>query len=167
MSLKQRCNYDGCCAGYPHSCKDCAIVKYVKEEVRVVKATNNVTVSVGGKAYRAIDADFTQTADEYPMIDVRAVLSPINKIQAPNLSIKEVIFSPPATIVFWSDNTKTVVKADYAYDSYDPEKGIAMAISKKLIGDNKYEYYHVFKHWLKKWEKQNAAIDDYFVPGEY
>lgn len=70
----------------------------------------------------------------------------------PQPTIKDVIFSPPATIVFWSDNTKTVVKADD--EPYDPEKGIAMAISKKMLGDNKYEYYNIFKHWLKKWNKQ-------------
>ena len=45
-----------------------------------------------------------------------------------------------------------------------------MAISKKMLGDNKYEYYNVFKHWLKKWNKQNPVppvIDDFFVEGEY
>lgn len=62
--------------------------------------------------------------------------------------IKDVIFNPPATIVFWSDNTKTVVKCQED-DIYDPEKGLAMAISKKVLG-NKRDYYHTFKHWLKK-----------------
>ncbi len=68
------------------------------------------------------------------------------------LTIENVIFNNPATIVFWSDGTKTVVKADG--EPYDPEKGIAMAIVKKTMGDNKYEYYHIFLHWLKKWNKQ-------------
>lgn len=62
--------------------------------------------------------------------------------------IKNVIFNPPATIVFWSDGTKTVVQCREG-DEFDPEKGLAMAISKKMLG-NKYDYYHVFKHWLKK-----------------
>ena len=85
-------------------------------------------------------------------------------------TIKDVIFSPPATIVFWSDNTKTVVKADDEF--YDPEKGLAMAISKKMIGDNKRDYYNTFKHYLKKWDKQvkdikfrkymEEALDDAF-----
>lgn len=61
--------------------------------------------------------------------------------------IKDVIFNDPATIVFWADGTKTVVKADN--EPYDPEKGLAMAISKKVLG-NKHEYYHTFLHWLKK-----------------
>ena len=30
-----------------------------------------------------------------------------------------------------------------------------MAISKKMLGNNKYEYYNIYKHWLKKWNKQS------------
>ena len=67
--------------------------------------------------------------------------------------IKDVIFNDPATIVFWSDGTKTVVKTQDNemgdHEIYDPEKGLAMAIAKKALG-NKREYYHTFLHWLKK-----------------
>lgn len=62
--------------------------------------------------------------------------------------IKNVIFNNPATIVFWADGTKTVVQAIEG-DIYDPEKGLAMAMCKKMLG-NKHEYYNTFKHWLKK-----------------
>ena len=68
--------------------------------------------------------------------------------------IKDVIFNPPATIVKWADGTKTVVKARGG-DAYDPEVGLAMAISKKMYGNN-YSYYNVFKKWLKKFD-DNAA----------
>ena len=52
------------------------------------------------------------------------------------LNIREVIFNDPATIVFWLDGTKTIVKK--AYDEpWDPEKGLAMAIIKKYFGTNK------------------------------
>ena len=61
--------------------------------------------------------------------------------------IKKVKFNPPATIVFWTDNTKTVVKC--SGEDYDPEKGLAMCISKKVLGD-KGNYYEVFKKWLPK-----------------
>ena len=61
--------------------------------------------------------------------------------------IKKVKFNPPATIVFWTDNTKTVVKCKG--EDYDPEKGLAMCISKKVLGD-KGNYYEVFKKWLPK-----------------
>ena len=69
--------------------------------------------------------------------------------------IKDVIFSPPATIVKWKDGTKTVVKADE--EEYDPEKGLAMAISKKVLGNN-YSYYNTFKKWLKKAPNQSQTI---------
>ena len=52
------------------------------------------------------------------------------------LNIREVIFNDPATIVFWLDGTKTIVKkADD--ELWDPEKGLAMAIIKKYFGTNK------------------------------
>ena len=59
--------------------------------------------------------------------------------------IKKVIFNEPATIVFWGDGTKTVVKDSEG--KFDPEKGLAMAISKKALG-NKGNYYDVFRKWL-------------------
>lgn len=61
--------------------------------------------------------------------------------------IRNVKFNPPATIVFWTDNTKTVVKCKG--EDYDPEKGLAMCICKKVLGD-KGNYYEVFKKWLPK-----------------
>ena len=66
-----------------------------------------------------------------------------------NQSIKNVIFNDPATIVFWTDGTKTVVKAEN--EPFDPEKGLAMAIAKKSLG-NKGDYYNEFKKWLPKEE---------------
>ena len=62
--------------------------------------------------------------------------------------IKNVIFNNPATIVFWSDGSKTVVKCGEG-DTFDPEKGLAMAISKKFF-DNKGYYCDIFKKWLPK-----------------
>lgn len=59
--------------------------------------------------------------------------------------IKNVIYNRPATIVFWKDGTKTVVKCEN--EEYDPEKGLAMAIAKKALGNN-YHYYDIFKKWL-------------------
>lgn len=69
--------------------------------------------------------------------------------------IKKVKFNPPATIVFWTDNTKTVVKCKG--EDYDPEKGLAMCISKKVLGD-KGNYYEVFKKWLPKKEETESNL---------
>lgn len=71
----------------------------------------------------------------------------ITRVYGEPLRIKEVIFNNPATIVFWNDDTKTVVKADN--DEFDPEKGLAMAIAKKFLG-NKGNYYNEFRKWLPK-----------------
>ena len=72
-----------------------------------------------------------------------------------NPSITNVIFNDPATIVFWDDGTKTVVKAEN--EPFDPEKGLAMAIAKKSLG-NQSNYYNEFKKWLpeKKFTLPNS-----------
>lgn len=66
--------------------------------------------------------------------------------------IQQVIFNPPATIVIWRDGSKTVVKCG-ENDIFDPEKGLAMAISKRAFGDNR-DYYEVFAKWVGKYEYQ-------------
>lgn len=63
-------------------------------------------------------------------------------------TIKQVIFNNPATIIIWSDGVKTVVKARGG-DTFDPEKGLAIAIAKRMLG-NKHAYYNEFAKWLKK-----------------
>lgn len=63
-------------------------------------------------------------------------------------SIKNVIFAPPATIVYWSDGSKTVVKCSEK-DVFDPEKGLAMAIAKRR-GGNKGSYYKEIQSWVEK-----------------
>ena len=62
------------------------------------------------------------------------------------IEIEKVIFNPPATIVFWNDKSKTVVTCGKD-DVYDPEKGLAMAISKRAFG-NYGSYFNEFKKWI-------------------
>lgn len=59
---------------------------------------------------------------------------------------KKVVFHDPATVVYWSDGTKTVVKCG-PHDTFDPEKGLAMAVAKKHFG-NGNEFHKVFKRWV-------------------
>lgn len=49
--------------------------------------------------------------------------------------IREIRYNGPATIVFWEDNTKTVVKMQPDEECYDPDKAFAMAVCKKLFGN--------------------------------
>lgn len=67
--------------------------------------------------------------------------------------IKKVIFNGPATIIFWDDNTKTVVK-EYASSEYDKEKGILYAALKRLA--TKKEYNDI----LRTIDKEECGKDD-------
>lgn len=64
--------------------------------------------------------------------------------------IKKVIFNDPATIVFWNDGTKTVVKKQNKdkKKKFDKEKGLAMAIAKKYF-DNQGSYYNEIRKWCE------------------
>lgn len=80
----------------------------------------------------------------------------------PESKIKNVIFNDTATIVFWSDGTKTVVKCG-ENDIYDPEKGLAMAVAKKYLGTNKSHsnYMDEFKKWIPKEEEPSNPFEDF------
>ena len=68
--------------------------------------------------------------------------------------IDKVTFNDPATVVFWKDGTKTIVQARNG-EKFDPEKGLAMAISKKALG-NTHNYYETFLKEVGRYEKQQA-----------
>ena len=95
--------------------------------------------------------------------DVSEVSSDVNiNISLPEpdkVKISKVIFNPPATVVYWDDNTKTVVKdTDGAWDRVEKaktkkakrariaewkEQGILNAIAKK--------FYHGYQYEFDKW----------------
>lgn len=71
----------------------------------------------------------------------------VEKEQMPE--IKDVIFNDPATIVFWSDGTKTIVKCQKdTGDVYSKETGLAMAIAKKAYG-NRSNFNDILNRWLE------------------
>ena len=57
--------------------------------------------------------------------------------------IARVIFHGPATIVYWMDGTKTVVKCMEG-EEFDYEKGLAMAVCKRIYGTR---FHEIFKEW--------------------
>ena len=63
------------------------------------------------------------------------------------LKVKKVIFNDPATIIYWTDGSKTVVKCQNG-EEFDPEKGFVMAYLKKLLG-NKNEFNKEIHKWVK------------------
>jgi hypothetical protein len=56
-----------------------------------------------------------------------------------------VIFNDPATIVFWVDGSKTVVKTQNG-EAFDKEKGLAMCYWKKHTGNNG-RFNETLKYW--------------------
>lgn len=114
--------------------------------------TSTCNVCIGRNRYRPIAPVFNPSIDiskemtmlaKYALNSVYGVKNAERKI---DMRIKKVIFNDPATVVLWEDGTKTIVKSSEG-DVYDPEKGLAMAIAKKALG-NEGNYYEVFKKWL-------------------
>lgn len=68
--------------------------------------------------------------------------------------IKKVIFNPPATIVFWNDSSKTVVKCSDD-DIFDPLAGIAFAVMRKVYGKE----YRKIEKYAKEYEKLHLPVD--------
>lgn len=64
------------------------------------------------------------------------------------LLIDKVIYNKPATIIYWKNGVKTVVKCQDG-DEFDPEKGLVMGIIKALLG-NSGNYNEELKKWLPK-----------------
>lgn len=62
--------------------------------------------------------------------------------------IKEVKFNGPATIVFFDDNTKVVIKCTDT-DIFDPEKAVMICVLRKALGMSSSQ----FKKWLGNWTK--------------
>lgn len=79
--------------------------------------------------------------------------------------IKKVIFNDPATIVIWSDGTKTVVKCQKG-DTYSKEVGLALCIAKKYLGD-KSNFNNEFKKWIPKEEEEEETLPTIWEMREY
>ena len=122
-----------------------------------LKRTINSIHGTGAFVTRARHSGNTMTSLKI----LEEFMNKINFNRLHDILIKNVIFNDPATIVFWNDGTKTVVKAEN--EEFDPEKGLAMAISKKVLG-NKGNYYETFKKWLPKENKNDPNGDTRTAP---
>lgn len=119
-----------------------------KDVIRV--SANNLGIDIDRAIYTAMAIDYSRQSTE------RAEKNDIVRFGMCNVSIRKVIFNDPATIVFWSDNTKTVVKCG-PDDIFDKEKGLALAICKKMAC-NDTRFHKVFKQWCKPDEMHEVAI---------
>lgn len=62
------------------------------------------------------------------------------------LTIKDVIYHDPATIVYFSDGSKEVVKR-CEFDEYDEQTGLLMCVAKKFLG--KDDFHKMLKKYVK------------------
>ena len=74
----------------------------------------------------------------------------------PTFVIDKVIFNPSATIVFWLDGTKTVVKCKEG-EEFSEWAGIALCLAKKLYGPN---FHKIFKAHCSDPEKTVNDMTD-------
>lgn len=78
----------------------------------------------------------------------------------------KVIYNPPATIAFWADGSKTVVKCDKD-DVYDPKYGLALCYMKKALGSSRAfndalraGREEEVRNFLKKYRYIECLLDD-------
>ena len=116
----------------------------------IMVSANNLGIDIDRAIYTAMAIDYSRQSTE------RAEKNDIVRFSMCNVSIRKVIFNDPATVVLWSDGTKTVVKCG-PEDTFDMEKGLAMAIVKKMAG-NDNRFHKVFKQYSKKKKKEPGSI---------
>ena len=79
----------------------------------------------------------------------------------PTFVIDKVLFNPPATIVFWLDGTKTVVKCKEG-EEFSEWAGIALCLAKKLYGPN---FHKIFRAMSSDPEKTVNDMTDEEITG--
>lgn len=130
---------------------DCAIGNWAFKPMGVAWATNNKT----SKFYSEDMLDFLledvmkQKSKELKQKMAKSKEQE-NKdlVNAFNGIIDKVIFNDPATIIVFKNGEKVIVKCQEG-DTYDKEKGLALAIIKFAFGNTSY-FNTIFKKWLSE-----------------
>ena len=74
------------------------------------------------------------------------------------LTIKKIMYKPPATIVFWNDGTKTVAVCEKG-DTYNRELGFALCVLKKKYGNKTvHDMLDKYVHGVSKYSKNDGAM---------
>ena len=127
-------------------------------DIRYVRDIVPTKIILKRRTSKPVYHGIPRRSGRYPLgTDSDDVIKLMNTSNKQNL-IKDVIFNNPATIVYWVDGTKTVVKAHN--EKFDPEKGLAMAICKRFLGSNKSgsNFNNIFKKWLPEQKESNSNI---------
>lgn len=148
---------------------DCGLAKIVeevkeKENMNIWTNSGNIKLTVNDRVCKVDSWEIEESCAPYnmPRIRLEATMTRSaipyneyskNKKAEPKMpTIKKVHFNPPVTVVLWDDNTKTIVRCEN--EEFDAEKGLAMAITKKVLG-NKGNYFETVKKWVKPYEKEH------------
>lgn len=139
------------------------IVKALRDTGANIEIEPTMTVAVVDTGGTGLTTKLTNTCSPAPTTSTKEYVDSLCRVPSTNKKtatppkrdkkvmngrIQNVIFNAPATIVFWTDGSKTVVKCEN--EEYDPEKGLAMAIVKKWFGNNCGYYYEAFKEWCPR-----------------
>lgn len=133
-------------------------------KVRCVRCKGSGRLFTIGKVYNVVNGKITNDKGvTYDYVtDVIVFLSRWYKFERVPVDtpISRVIFNNPATIILWADGTKTIAKT-HGDDTFDPEKGFAVACAKKLLGNG-----DAFRMEFAKWVPQTEPNIDGFKVGD-
>ena len=141
---------------------DASVIEKLKKEIRSI--SSETLKEFGDKGFGDIN-HYICTTEEFKK-DIQSLSNEILKGLGGSCMIRNVpvitrcIINDPAVVVFWSDGTKTVGKC-MGNDEFDPEIGLAMAISRKyyeLIGFPSPRA--AFKNQLKNAEDRSAKTKE-------
>ena len=119
----------------------------------------NEMLSVLSDISNSIDADVDNDSENEYIIKYNVVKpnkqhirnnKQITPIQIPD--IQKVRFNNPATIVWFSDGSKTTAVASHG-DKYDKEVGLGICILKRVLGNK--EYRKIIDEWVNEAKRLN------------
>lgn len=156
--------------------KDADIIEHFDDGIRIL--TTDVyngasSASFNKEVLNSYDIQFALAKDKarqpHKHMLVNKCLYKQKEKEMGEIVIDRVIFNDPVTVVMWHWSPvflrsevipqKTVVYKQEG-ETFDPEKGLAMAFS-KILFENKGSYYDQFKKWLPKEEAKKAVTDDH------
>lgn len=70
-----------------------------------------------------------------------------------NIKVQKVIYNDPATIVYFTDGSRTVVKR-HKDDEFDEQTGLLMCIAKRFLGD---DFHKTLKKHVKDYDNSDKV----------
>jgi hypothetical protein len=98
-----------------------ALLKSNVPDVKITLDNTAIMDALKTKVYPSIDWNFNH------------IIQPVKKKNP--YGVKRIVFNDPATIVFWEDGTKTVVKCS-ENETFNPYMGFCAAVTKRVYGNN-------------------------------